>query len=79
MFCLYIYVCMICMPGTFTEQEQALDPLELQLEVVVSHHVGAWNRTWVLRLKGLKKLKATHDFNRWAVASSLWQDPGCFF
>lgn len=45
MFCLYIYVCMICMPGTFTEQEQALDPLELQLEVVVSHYVGAWNRT----------------------------------
>lgn len=32
-----------CMPGAFKSQKGALDPLELELQTVVSYHVGAWN------------------------------------
>jgi hypothetical protein len=30
------------------EQKRASDPLELKLQAVVSHHVGAWNGTQAL-------------------------------
>lgn len=30
-----------------TDQKRALEPLELELEMVVSHYVGAGNQTWV--------------------------------
>ena len=41
----------VCAPYAFrvcTEQKRALDPLELKLETIVSHHVGAGIGTRVL-------------------------------
>jgi hypothetical protein len=43
-------VCMhtMYMPGAFGDQKKALDTLALGLHMVMSHHVGAENETWVL-------------------------------
>jgi hypothetical protein len=35
------------MPSAGGGQEKALDPLELELQIVVSHHMGAENQTWI--------------------------------
>lgn len=35
------------MPGAYRSQKEALDPLEPELQKVVSHHIGAGNRTLV--------------------------------
>jgi hypothetical protein len=43
-FCQHINMCTTCMPG---DQERVLDPLELELQIVVSYHVGIRNQTWV--------------------------------
>ena len=45
-FYLYIYMC-VYLPVAHGVQKRALDPLELELQMVVSHHVGAENQTWV--------------------------------
>ena len=36
-----LYVCEPCMSGACEDQKRALDPLELELQIVVSHHVDA--------------------------------------
>lgn len=36
--CIYV-----CMPGALGGQKTVSEPLELELQVVVSHHVGARN------------------------------------
>lgn len=46
------FVC-VCVCATFTHdahrgQKRALDPLDLDLQMVVSHHVHAANLLWVL-------------------------------
>ena len=46
MLCLHACLCATCMPGAHGGQEK--DPLELELQMLVSHHVGARNQTWVL-------------------------------
>ena len=38
----------LCMTRTWF-QRRALDPLELELQMVVSHHVGAGNPLWSSR------------------------------
>ena len=38
------------MPSASGVQKRASDPLELKLQMVVSHHVGARDRTQVLRV-----------------------------
>lgn len=48
-FCLKVYICITCVPGTIRDQKTVLEPLELELLMVVSCHAGARNRTWVLR------------------------------
>jgi hypothetical protein len=40
-------LCIAYMSGTCRSQKAALDPLELQLQVVVSSHVDARNKTQV--------------------------------
>jgi hypothetical protein len=37
-------MCIICIQGS----EEVLDPQELELQMVVSCHVGAGNKIWVL-------------------------------
>ena len=37
-----------CMPDACGNQKTVLDPLELELQKVVSHHVGTGNQTQVL-------------------------------
>ena len=44
-FCMYIcvpYICVIAFGG-----QKRVGPLELELQMVVSYHVGAENQTWV--------------------------------
>lgn len=41
-------MCTTSMPSALGGQKKILDPLEQELWVVVSHHVGAKNQTWVL-------------------------------
>lgn len=36
-----MYVRTMCMPGTFRGQGRASDTLEVELQTVVSHHMGA--------------------------------------
>ena len=43
--CVYVYTCVL---GAHEGQKRASDPIELALQMVVSVHVGAWNRTQVL-------------------------------
>lgn len=42
--CMYVHI--TCVPGVCRGQKWAL---ELELQMCMSHHVGAVNRTWVLR------------------------------
>ena len=42
-----------CMPvfgvcSALEGQKRALDPLKLELQVIVSHHMGAGNQAWLL-------------------------------
>lgn len=43
MFCLHVCLCIMCMPGAHKSQKKALDPLPLELQKIVSCHVGAGN------------------------------------
>ena len=38
-----VCLCTMCAPGACNSKKKALDPLELELQVVVSHHVGSVN------------------------------------
>ena len=49
----HVHVCTSRGSGTVEGQKKALDPLELELQASVSHHVGAGTQTCVLR-KGSK-------------------------
>lgn len=40
-FCLHVYLCNICVPGTHKGQQKASDLLELELQTIMSHYVGA--------------------------------------
>ena len=44
-FCLRIGMYIMCVPGTQESQKRALDPLKLELEIVVSYSVDAGNWT----------------------------------
>lgn len=44
--CMYVHM---CKPGAHRSQDSGLDPLELELWMVVSYHVGAENGTWVVQ------------------------------
>lgn len=49
-FILYVFafiVCITCVPGAHEGQNREFNPLEQQLHLVVSRHVGAGNHTWV--------------------------------
>lgn len=48
--CLHEHMCTAFMPGTGRGQKRALHPLVLELQVIVSLHVGARNQTWVLQM-----------------------------
>lgn len=41
--CLYTCLCITCMPGVQGDQKWALDPLGLELQTIVSLHVGAFS------------------------------------
>jgi hypothetical protein len=38
----------MCVPGAYEVQKRVWYPLELELQAVVSHHVGAGNKNQVL-------------------------------
>lgn len=46
--CMYVCMCIMCMPGAWGGQKRVSDPLWPLLHMVVSHHVGADNWTRVL-------------------------------
>jgi hypothetical protein len=41
------FACTTCLPGAFRSQKRVSDLLELELQMVVSPYVGAWN-FWIL-------------------------------
>lgn len=41
-------MCIMCKLGARGGQKRGLDLLELELQIVVNHYVGAGNQTWVL-------------------------------
>jgi hypothetical protein len=43
----HVWLCTLCVQAR-GGQKRALDPLELELQMVASHHVGAGNQTLVL-------------------------------
>lgn len=43
-----VYMYTVCMTGAQEDQRRALDPLELELQMVVSRHVDAGNQICVL-------------------------------
>lgn len=45
--CMFVYIDTCVYPGAHRDQERVLDPLELELEIVVNHLVGSGNQTWV--------------------------------
>ena len=45
MFCLHVYLCPTCVPGVFRGQK-VWNPLELELQTVMSHHVGDEIAPW---------------------------------
>ena len=44
----FIYGCALCIPGSYRGQKKASGLMKLELQTVVSLHVGAGNQTWVL-------------------------------
>jgi hypothetical protein len=48
LFCLHVYLCTMYVPGAQGGQKRALDSLELKLQTVVSHSVGAGTQIWNL-------------------------------
>lgn len=43
-----MYVCTMYMPDVYRAHKRALDPLALESPIVLSHHVGVGNQTWIL-------------------------------
>lgn len=39
--CLHVFLCTMCVLGAHKGQKVAMDPLELELQTDVGHHVGA--------------------------------------
>jgi hypothetical protein len=56
--------CTSCVPSAHWDQKRSLDPLELELYVVVSHHVGARDQT-------LSSARAASALNFWAISAAL--------
>lgn len=46
--CPFVGMCITCVPGAFGGQKRVLGLLGLEFQMVVSYHVGARNRSWVL-------------------------------
>lgn len=49
MFGLHIHMCFTSVPGASEGQKRALDPVKLELQMVLRHHVGTGHQVWVLR------------------------------
>jgi hypothetical protein len=47
---MFVYMCTMCLPNACRGQKRESDPLELELEMVVSHHVSAGPRSSVRAL-----------------------------
>lgn len=47
MFCLHVYVYTTCIPSGYRSQKRVSDPLEWNLETVMSLPVGSGSQTWV--------------------------------
>ena len=45
---LYTCMCTMCVPGALGGWKKASDPLELELQVIVSCYGGEWNQTQAL-------------------------------
>lgn len=47
-FCLYVYPCIMCMPGDLRGLKRVSVPVEVKLHMVMSYHMGIGNETQVL-------------------------------
>lgn len=48
MFCLYMCLCITYRPGACGVRKRLTDPLELDLQMVLSHHVGTRDKIQVI-------------------------------
>lgn len=67
--CTRVYVtsvcqCSMCVPGTWRGQRRPPDPLDLELQTVVSCYKGTGNQIQVL-------WKTSNTLNSWAISSAL--------
>jgi hypothetical protein len=61
MFCLHVYMCTICMPGTFGGQKSS-NPPKLELQIVMSHHgVCVWGGGGLGTKPGLLQVLLTSE------------------
>lgn len=66
-FCLHVYMCTMCMSGTRGSRKRVSHLLELELLMVLSHHVGAENRALVLCKSSKFSSWLVLRFRRWVV------------
>ena len=61
----YLHICLgtTCLPAFLSGQKQVSDILELELQVVVGHHLGAGNRALVLWKNSQLLLTLSHLSN----------------
>ncbi|MEJ1282499.1 hypothetical protein NN561_013457 [Cricetulus griseus] len=45
--CLHRFRCIVCMPGDFGGQKRESDPVELELQMILSFRAGTGNQAWV--------------------------------
>lgn len=55
---MHVCLCTLCVPSALRGQEKVSDPLELELEVVVSCQLGGGIRTRILRSSRYSSLTA---------------------
>lgn len=54
--CLHVCLCVTYVPEAIRDQKRVLNSMELELQTIVSYHVGTRNWTWVLGKSSLSVL-----------------------
>lgn len=61
--CRDVGIQLLCVPSVWIGQKIVSYPLKLELQIVVSYHVGTWNWTWVLRKSSQWAISLAHETN----------------
>lgn len=73
--CLYVCIYTRCMPGSYEGQKKVLNPLEMELPMVVIHHFSTEHWTGLSRLQPrehwLLFLVVSLAFNEWTISLAV--------